>query len=75
MATANHNSAAVVEWAISFIFTLYVLVFFVDLVPASRSTQQHANQEVMHQLEAQNGSAVVDRDNGQGKPQGVGGNF
>ena len=67
MATEKHNPAAVVEWAISFIFTLYILTFFIDLVPASRSAQEHTSQELMHQLEAQNGSMTRNGTHGQAK--------
>lgn len=31
-----YNTAAVLEWAVSFIFTFYILSFFIDLVPAVR---------------------------------------
>lgn len=33
-----YNAAAVTEWAIAFIFTFYVLSFFIDLLPAVRSS-------------------------------------
>ena len=59
---SHQNVAAVFEWLIAFIFTLYVLTFFVDLLPAVRSSQQHTNEEMMHQREMANGPW--------GKPQG-----
>jgi hypothetical protein len=33
----SQNSAAVLEWVISFIFTFYVMSFFLDLFPAVRT--------------------------------------
>jgi hypothetical protein len=32
-----YNAAAVLEWAIAFIFTFYVFSFFIDLIPAVRT--------------------------------------
>jgi hypothetical protein len=32
-----YNAAGVLEWAIAFIFTFYVLSFFIDLLPAVRT--------------------------------------
>lgn len=32
----KYNAAAVLEWAISFIFTFYIFSFFIDLIPAVR---------------------------------------
>ena len=32
--TANYNTGAALEWAIGFIFSLYVFSFYVDLYPA-----------------------------------------
>ena len=28
------NAAAIIEWTVSFVFTFYVLSFFIDLIPA-----------------------------------------
>jgi Frag1/DRAM/Sfk1 family len=39
----NRNVAAVVEWVISFIFTGYIISFFVDLLPSVR-TKSHIPQ-------------------------------
>ncbi len=33
------DAAAVLEWAVAFIFTFYVLSFFVDLIPAVKTKQ------------------------------------
>ena len=65
---SNQNVAAVFEWLIGFIFTLYVLTFVVDLLPAARSSQQHTNEEMMQQREMENGTTFM---HGTGlKPQG-----
>ena len=45
--TNRQNIAAVFEWIIAFVFTFYVLTFFVDLLPAARSTQERTNVELM----------------------------
>ncbi|KAI9704288.1 MAG: hypothetical protein M1836_007149 [Candelina mexicana] len=39
MFTKHQNVAAVLEWVVSFIFTFYVLTFFIDLLPALRMVQ------------------------------------
>jgi len=36
----HYNAAAVLEWAIAFVFTFYVVSFFIDLLPAVR-TKRH----------------------------------
>ncbi|KAL8658127.1 MAG: hypothetical protein Q9226_001246 [Calogaya cf. arnoldii] len=46
--TSNKNVAAVLEWIVALIFTFYVLTFFVDLLPASRSQQQITSTEMSH---------------------------
>jgi hypothetical protein len=33
----KYNAAAVLEWAIAFIFTFYVFSFFIDLLPAVKT--------------------------------------
>ncbi|EHK99868.1 putative protein SFK1 [Glarea lozoyensis 74030] len=38
--TERYNPAAVLEWAIAFVFTFYVFSFFIDLLPAVR-TKRH----------------------------------
>ncbi|KAL8634105.1 hypothetical protein Q9189_000024 [Teloschistes chrysophthalmus] len=48
----HKNIAAVFEWIIALIFTFYVLTFFVDLLPASRSHQARTNMELGHADEA-----------------------
>ncbi|KAH7166229.1 Frag1/DRAM/Sfk1 [Dactylonectria macrodidyma] len=40
--TKNRNSAAVLEWIISFIFTFYVFSFVIDLYPAVRTKNPDA---------------------------------
>ena len=40
------NAAAVIEWTIAFIFTFYVMSFFIDLLPAVR-TKNHVPQGEM----------------------------
>ena len=56
----KQNVAGVFEWSISLILTLYVLTFFIDLLPAARSKQEHTNIERMHMREAENGTAMMD---------------
>lgn len=56
----EQNVAAVFEWIIAFVFTFYVLTFFVDLLPAARSTQEHSNAELMHLKEAGDGGAMME---------------
>ncbi|KAK4698047.1 hypothetical protein P7C71_g105, partial [Lecanoromycetidae sp. Uapishka_2] len=72
----EENVAAVFEWTIALIFTFYVLTFFVDLLPAARSTQAHSNDEIMHMKEAENGTSMVDNSAGypDGYANGVGAN-
>ncbi|CAD6575634.1 MAG: hypothetical protein ASARMPRED_007408 [Alectoria sarmentosa] len=56
----EQNVAAIFEWIIAFVFTFYVLTFFVDLLPAARSTQEHSNAELMRLKEAENGGAMME---------------
>lgn len=56
----RQNVAAIFEWIIAFIFTFYVLTFFVDLLPAARSTQEHSNAELMRLKGAENGGAMME---------------
>ncbi|KAG8525496.1 uncharacterized protein KY384_009140 [Bacidia gigantensis] len=56
---SHQNVAAVFEWVIAFIFTLYVLTFVVDLLPAAKTSQQHTNEDAMHRLEMQNAADGV----------------
>ncbi|KAL9067245.1 MAG: hypothetical protein Q9161_007045 [Pseudevernia consocians] len=56
----RQNVAAIFEWTIAFIFTFYVLTFFVDLLPAARSTQEHSNAELMRLKGAENGDAMME---------------
>jgi hypothetical protein len=53
----SYNAAAVLEWAIAFIFTLYDASFFIDLIPAvgtRHSVRRYGNQTEM-QNEANDG--------------------
>ncbi|KAF6235884.1 hypothetical protein HO173_006080 [Letharia columbiana] len=56
----EQNVAAIFEWIIAFVFTFYVLTFFVDLLPAARSTQEHSNAELLRRKEAENGGAMME---------------
>lgn len=56
----EQNVAAVFEWIVAFVFTFYVLTFFVDLLPAARSTQEHSNAELVRLKEAENGGAMTE---------------
>lgn len=40
--THNYNVAAIFEWVVSFVFTLYIISFFIDLYPAVRTKAPHA---------------------------------
>ncbi|KFX89860.1 hypothetical protein O988_08465 [Pseudogymnoascus sp. VKM F-3808] len=46
----NFDTAAVLEWTVSFIFTFYILSFFIDLIPAVR-TKDHVSRETVLQME------------------------
>jgi len=39
--TKHRNQAAIIEWTIAFVFTLYVISFFMDLQPAVKT--KHGN--------------------------------
>jgi len=57
-----YNAAAVLEWAIAFIFTFYVFSFFMDLLPAlhtkhSKSKFGKGTQETQMQMEENDGYA------------------
>ena len=58
--TKQQNVAAVFEWIIAFVFTFYVLTFFVDLLPAARSTQEHSNAELMRLKGVENGAPMME---------------
>ncbi|TAQ85873.1 hypothetical protein B7494_g5826 [Chlorociboria aeruginascens] len=47
----SYNAAAVLEWAVAFIFTLYVFSFFVDLLPAVRTKHHRFAPQTEMQLE------------------------
>ena len=57
---SQKNVAAVFEWIIALVFTFYVLTFFVDLLPAARSTQEHSNAELMRLKRAENGGTIME---------------
>ena len=56
----RQNVGAIFEWIIAFVFTFYVLTFFVDLLPAARSTQERSNAELMRLKGSENGGAMTD---------------
>ncbi|CAF9915803.1 hypothetical protein IMSHALPRED_002704 [Imshaugia aleurites] len=56
---SRQNVAAVFEWIVAFVFTFYVLTFFVDLLPAARSTQEHSNAELWRRKGAENGGGPM----------------
>ncbi|KAF2266296.1 hypothetical protein CC78DRAFT_531694 [Lojkania enalia] len=59
--TQNQNkwdAAAVLEWVIAFIFFFYVLSFFIDFMPATRTKHHQSRQTV--DMEMGNGDAVAD---------------
>ncbi|GKT99355.1 hypothetical protein FLAG1_01444 [Fusarium langsethiae] len=41
----QRNAAAILEWAISFIFTFYAISFVIDLYPAIRTKPHHARHQ------------------------------
>lgn len=40
------NTAAILEWAVSFVFTFYILSFVLDLAPAVRSHHHYSEESV-----------------------------
>lgn len=42
-----YNAAAVLEWAVAFIFTFYVFSFLIDLLPAVHTKHYASNQTAM----------------------------
>lgn len=52
------NAAAVLEWAIAFIFTFYVFSFFIDLVPAVHRKHYSSRQTAM-EMEQNDGSSQL----------------
>ena len=54
------NVGAVIEWIVALIFTFYALTFFMDLLPASRSAQEHENGKGGRERGAENGGFVMD---------------
>lgn len=41
--TGHSNIAAILEWTIAFIFTLYLFSFLIDLIPAVKTRAQDKN--------------------------------
>ncbi|KAG9241857.1 SFK1-like membrane protein [Calycina marina] len=48
----NYNAAAVLEWAVSFVFTFYVLSFVYDLIPAVKTKGAPFNRSTEMEQEA-----------------------
>lgn len=44
--TGRSDQAAVLEWVIAFIFTFYILVFVIDLLPATRKKHRFLRQDM-----------------------------
>ena len=55
----QQNVAGVFEWIVALVFTFYVLTFFMDLLPAARSAQEHTNTEILHKREAEDGDMMM----------------
>lgn len=55
-----YNAAAVLEWAIAFIFTFYVFSFFMDLMPAVRTKHAAKGGETEMETEANDGLEARD---------------
>lgn len=58
----SYNAAAVLEWAIAFIFTFYVFSFFIDLLPAVKTRNSSkrfgsSGEETQMQMEEHDGAA------------------
>jgi len=47
----NTNVAAIFEWIVAFVFTFYILSFFVDLIPAVRG-KHYASKQTAMEMEA-----------------------
>lgn len=50
----RRNEAAIIEWTVAFVFTLYVFSFFIDLLPATKTKHNrfgHGQQETEMQIE------------------------
>jgi hypothetical protein len=59
----QYNAAAILEWAVSFIFTFYVFSFIIDLIPAVRG-HGVASKETEAGMEASDGLNGNGRING-----------
>ena len=40
------NDGAIIEWTIAFVFTLYILTFLMDLLPAVRAKNHYSRETV-----------------------------
>lgn len=54
------NTAAVLEWTISFIYFFYVLSFFIDFMPAVRSKGHQSHTTEMDMARMESGTAMGD---------------
>jgi hypothetical protein len=65
------NAAAVLEWAVAFIFTFYAVSFVIDLIPAVRG-KNYASRETAMQMEQNDDSASqhINSPNGNGAMNG-----
>jgi hypothetical protein len=54
------NAAAVLEWAVAFVFTFYVFSFFIDLLPAVRG-KNYASERTAMEMEQNDPAANSER--------------
>lgn len=71
----SENVAAVFEWIVAFVFTFYVLTFFLDLLPAARSEQERSNREFLRKSEVGDGDDVMQEEGFTNGPAANGVNF
>lgn len=64
----KYNAAGVLEWVIAFIFTFYVLSFFIDLLPAVHTKHGAKFGETEMQMEANDGRDGADNKMARGYP-------
>lgn len=69
---SKYNIAAVLEWAVAFIFTFYVLSFFVDLVPAVKTKGRGRGMGMETEMEREESGSGNGRGNGRGNGEVVG---
>ncbi|KAK5082661.1 hypothetical protein LTR05_006541 [Lithohypha guttulata] len=58
--THDWNTAAILEWAVSFVFTFYIMSFVIDLLPSVR-TKSHIPQGHKDMIMAESGMPLGDR--------------